>query len=269
MGEIESRTQVKRSPGRPKGSTNKVKPVDHTVAELDESKPGRMAQTVPTGEAALPVTQEANDANMSGRRVRPRSGQNITDPAVHEGSKPNKLQEALGRKPVVYYMGGGAIQIKPTNSTIVTLNTGEFAKNTVHGRWLRRANPTQPFSHPLDPVDDADFIEMIEEYRKNNALLCKKVGCELYPWDGGKLAPPMDRWDSLNAEAIKRVLLAGAADPVKCLRYEMQRPVKRQDVIDAIEEANLEIEAAAEAESVQQEIEQAREREASVGAVAV
>jgi hypothetical protein len=110
---------------------------------------------------------------------------------------------------------------------------------------------------------------MIEEYRKDNAELHAKKDCEFYPWDGGRLAPPMDRWDDLTADAIYRVLMAGAADPVKCLKYELQKPIRRQEVIDAIERANLELEAEAEAERVGLEIAEAQAKEASIGAVTV
>lgn len=259
----------KRKPGRPK-KVDAVPVVDHTVADLDESKPGRTAHRPEHDAPPSPyAAQPTNDEPITGRRVRPRSGQNIVDPVLHEGSKPTKLQEALGRVPVVFYMGGGAIQITPTDSTIITLNTGQFAKKTQHGFWLRRANPTQPFSEAFDPVDDAAKIALVDAFIDENPVLCRKVGVELSRWDGGKLAPPVDRWDSLTVDAIGRVILAGAVDPMKALRYENQRTPIRQDRIDAIELANASLEAEAEAALVQAEIGEAREREAHVDAVAV
>lgn len=254
----------KRKPGRPK------KVVEPETVALDEESPGRIAKPAEKLEAPLPVNVSTAPAHSAmGKRVLAPSARNIQDPATYEGAKPNKLQQALGTQPIVYYMGGGPVQIKPTHTSVVTLNDGTHARQTAPGFWLKRANAALPFSEAFDIDLDADKIQMVEDFRAANPQLCRDRETELYPWDGGNLAPPMDRWDMLKADAIKRVLLAGAADPVKCMKYELQKPIKRQDVIDAIEEAHAEIDALNEAAQVEAEINEARAQEASVAAVAV
>lgn len=267
----------KRKPGRPKGSGNKPKPPVDPVpvppaAELDEEAKGRGAKPAEKHPAPAPVQQApANAVGMTGKKVAAPSSDRPLDPAKVQTARPNALQQALGTQPIVYYMGGGTAQIKPTHTSVVQLNDGTYGRQTAQGFKLRRANKTQPFSPPFDPDLDRHLIEAIEAYRASpeGRAAHAKRGNELYPWDGGKLAPPMERWDELNADAIKRVVLAGAVDPLKCLKYEMQKPLKRQHIIDAIEEANAVLEQEQEAAKVEAEVSAAREQEASVSAVAI